>query len=474
MRRAERAPGTALGGAVLLIFVAIGLAAPGISRWATGFGPGELHSELALSPPGTRDVPQTHPSYDGDTAAFDGLDRDGDGYLRCHRAPSPGQGVPLLPLLARDWPVIHDEILRGVARIEAGGVPIRDLLRHATGPLVCPELDEPRLVWTRFHQRLFALFDGGTTEPPDGLLLPAEFPATDAALPDPALAGGGWAGPAAFQALDRDGDGRVTPPELREATRHERFVPVRLLAACDRDGDLRLSRAEFPGLPELAPFLLGTDAMGRDVLTRLAYGARVSLLVGVLATLVSLLLGVAYGAVAGAARPAVDEAMMRLVDVLYGLPFPFLVILALVAVGSHSVVHLFVLLGLVQWMTMARIVRGQVRALRRVPFVEAAEAYGAPRRTIVFGHLARNAAGPVIAYAALLVAAVIVEEAFLSFLGLGVPAGEPSWGGAIAEGARHIADFPWLIAAPSIALGLTLLGFHFLGDGLRRRLGTFS
>ena len=438
-------------------FVVAGLTAPLASRWWTGFAPDELHPTLAFAPPGVADVPEGWPSYDGDGAAFDRLDRDGDGRIACARTPSSGDGVPLLPILARDWPVIHDEIVAAVARVEAGGVPLRDLLRHETGRLACPDLDPLRAAWRDTYADLVRRNDGRAGGLPDGALTPDEL-----ATPLPAV------GPD-FGALDRDGDGRVTDAEVRAATRHLRFDPERLLAAHDANGDLAIDRAEFPGLPELAPFRLGTDGLGRDVLTRLLHGARVSLFVGVLATLVSFLVGVAWGATAGYAGRATDEVMMRFVDVLYALPFPFLVILALTVVGQ-SLVSLFLLLGLVQWMTMARVVRGQVRSLRTASFVQAAEAYGARRRTIVFGHLVRNAVGPVIAYATLMIPAVILEEAFLSFLGLGVPTGVASWGVLIADGAKQIEDHPWLISAPALVLGVTLFAFHYIGEGLRRAL----
>jgi oligopeptide transport system permease protein len=444
--------------ALVLLFAATGVLAPLLSRWGTRFGPNELHPALAFAPPGARDVPEAWPTYDGDRAAFDRLDTDGDGRLACIRMPVPGEGVPLLPLLRRDWPVIHDEIVRAVEEVEAGGVPLRDLLRSELGRLACPELDALRAAWRVTYHDLVRRWDGTAGRPPDGVLTADELPPGTLPPIGPGLA-----------ALDGDGDGRVTADEVRAATRAMRFDPERLLAAHDADGDLAIDRAEFPGLPELVPFRLGTDSLGRDLLTRLLHGARVSLLVGVLATLVSFLIGVLWGATAGYAGPVTDEAMMRFVDVLYALPFPFLVILALSVVGQ-SVVNLFLLLGLVQWMTMARVVRGQVRSLRTAPFVRAAEAYGAPRRTIVLGHLLRNATGPVVAYATLLVPAVILEEAFLSFLGLGVPTGVPSWGVLIAEGARQLEEHPWLITVPAIVLGATLFAFHYLGEGLRRAL----
>jgi oligopeptide transport system permease protein len=178
---------------------------------------------------------------------------------------------------------------------------------------------------------------------------------------------------------------------------------------------------------------------------------------------------VTWGAVAGYAGGRTDELMMRFVDVLYALPTIFLVILLLVFF-SRSLLMLFVALGLVQWLTMARIVRGQVLSLKQQTFVEAARALGAGARRVIFRHLVPNTLGPVVVYATLTVPAVILQEAFLSFLGLGVQPPEASWGTLIADGARVMALFPWLVLFPGLALSLTLLAFNFLGDGLRDAL----
>ena len=202
---------------------------------------------------------------------------------------------------------------------------------------------------------------------------------------------------------------------------------------------------------------------------RVLYGGRISMLVGIVGTLVSLIVGVTWGAVAGYAGGRVDEAMMRVVDVLYSLPYIFLVILLLVFF-ERSLVMLFVALGLVQWLTMARIVRGQVLSLKSQTFVEAARALGASDGAILFRHLVPNTLGPVIVYTTLTVPAVILQEAFLSFLGLGVQPPGASWGTLVSDGARVLAIFPWLVLFPGLALSLTLLAFNFLGDGLRDAL----
>lgn len=228
--------------------------------------------------------------------------------------------------------------------------------------------------------------------------------------------------------------------------------------------DLRLGAT-----PPSGAHWFGTDELGRDTFARVIHGGRISLLVGLIGTLVSLLIGVSYGALSGYRGGRLDDFMMRVVDILYSLPYLFLVILLLVFF-SRSLVMLFVALGLVQWLTMARIVRGQVLSLKAQTFVEAARALGVGDGAIIFRHIVPNTLGPVIVYTTLTVPAVILQEAFLSFLGLGVQPPAASWGTLVSDGARELAVFPWLVVFPGLALSLTLFCFNFLGDGLRDAL----
>ncbi len=218
-----------------------------------------------------------------------------------------------------------------------------------------------------------------------------------------------------------------------------------------------------------AGFYFGTDANGRDLFARTLEGARVSLLVGGLASLISLVIGVAYGATAGYLGGRIDNVMMRIVDILYSLPFVFFVILLTVYVG-RSLSTIFVTIGAVIWLDMARIVRGQTLSLKQREFVEAAKAFGATDRRILWRHILPNLWGPVIISMLLVIPDAILTESFLSFLGLGVQEPNTSWGVLIGDGAQNMMGAPWSLLFPGAFLAVTLLAFNFFGDGLRDAL----
>jgi oligopeptide transport system permease protein len=210
----------------------------------------------------------------------------------------------------------------------------------------------------------------------------------------------------------------------------------------------------------------GTDELGRDLLVRTLAGGRISIGVGFAATGVALLIGVIYGMIAGYHGGRLEAFMMRVVDILYALPFTIIVILLTVVLG-RSLLLIFLAIGAVEWLTMARIVRGQTRALRRQSFVDAAVSCGAPTGRVLLRHILPNLLGPVIVFATLTIPAVILLESIISFLGLGVQPPMSSWGILINEGAVKLDIYPWLLIFPALFFSLTLFALNFIGDGLR-------
>jgi oligopeptide transport system permease protein len=247
--------------------------------------------------------------------------------------------------------------------------------------------------------------------------------------------------------------------------------------------------------PPSSAHWFGTDVHGRDLFARVLYGGRISLLVGLAASFVALTIGVGYGAISGFYGGKVDTVMMRIVDILYALPFTIFVILMMVflkdpmkaldawlgrfpplagAQGMGKMILLFAAIGAVEWLTMARIVRGQVLSLKRMEYIEAARALGFSQSRIIFRHMLPNTLGPVIVYATLTIPSVMLLESFLSYLGLGVDAPMSSWGSLIKDGAEKMEEYSWLLIFPGVLFSLTLLSLNFLGDGLRDALDVRS
>ena len=226
---------------------------------------------------------------------------------------------------------------------------------------------------------------------------------------------------------------------------------------------------ELGAQPPSSEFLLGTDTLGRDLFSRILYGARVSLLVGFVATSVALVIGVSWGIVAGYFGGRIDSLMMRIVDVLYGLPFIIFIILLMVIFG-RNIWLLFGAIGAVEWLTMARIVRGQVLTIKTQEYVLAAQAMGVSNIQMFRKHIYPNILGPIAVYATLTIPQVMLLEAFLSFLGLGIQPPMSSWGTLIRYGVESMEEYSWLLIYPGLTFTITLFALNFFGDGLRDAL----
>ncbi len=421
LRRLRKNYAAMVGAAVVIFMGMVALSYEVISANITRYTLEEQHPFVAPKPPGARSVPFEYASMlpaNGDYA-FSALDTDGDGV------------------------VSEKEMQQAYFRFEFSQVD-RDLngklsyQEYADAPLTLPpptEFSTDCMKWSMAKMSI----------------APIEHPA--------------------IFACDAGDDKEMTLEEAGKVVEIVSLAEVRrLMEPFDSNEDGELTPDEYKGLPAPQTNIIGTDQLGRDLLTRLVYGARISLSVGLIATLVSFLIGVSWGATAGYVGGKVDNLMMRIVDIMYGLPFMFLVILLISVFETRSLVLLFMALGAIQWLTMARIVRGQVISLKKREFVEAAHCIGTSNVAIIFRHLIPNALGPIIVYSTLTVPAVMLEEAFLSFLGLGVQAPLTSWGALASEGRQNMELAPWMLMAPGLALAVTLLSMNFLGDGLRDAL----
>lgn len=281
---------------------------------------------------------------------------------------------------------------------------------------------------------------------------------------------------------------RDLPPSLTKTAGelwYER-VETRMYALAERDGRTTLSEEDQAELAEIRQristergeidgeevlihqrrYILGTDHLGRDMLARIIYGGQISIAIGLIGTITSVFIGIVLGAIAGYLGGKTDYLIMRFVDVMYGLPY-MLVVIILMAIFGRNIFNLFLALSLVSWLVVARVVRGQIISLKNSEFVEAARSMGASQTRIIFRHLIPNTAGIIIVFATLRVPAFIMQESFLSFLGLGISAPYASWGSLVSDAVERMTSAPWQLFFPAMAMTLFLFAMNFLGDGLR-------